>query len=126
MEAPSPSQVVLCRRRGKRGVRSATGLRRGATGSGARGKDRNFRERTQEKPLLARACVIAMALVSPAWAGADDYPPGLFEQSPLNGAPADAPRSHKAQGAPKEPLGRRAPGGCHHYRSWFYPWPQPC
>ena len=38
--------------------------------------------------MLARASLIALALASPAWGGPDDYPPGLFEHSPLNDTPA--------------------------------------
>jgi hypothetical protein len=76
--------------------------------------------------LLARAGLIALTLASPAWAGPDDYPPGLFEHSPLNGTPAGVRRIHTPPEQAKSPLGERASGACHHYRVWSYPWPQPC
>jgi hypothetical protein len=73
--------------------------------------------------MLARAALVAAALVSPAWAGPDDYPVGLFENSPVNDAPAAVHESHvrQAKNLPSEHS-----GGCHHYRVWSYPWPQPC
>jgi hypothetical protein len=42
--------------------------------------------------MLARATLIVLALASPAWAGPDDYPAGLFEHSPLNDTPAAVSR----------------------------------
>lgn len=76
--------------------------------------------------MLARASLIAFVLASPAWAGPDDYPPGLFENSPLNGAPAGVRRSHAPSGQAKNATSEPAGGACHHYRVWTYPWPQPC
>jgi hypothetical protein len=77
--------------------------------------------------MLARASLIVLALASPAWAGPDDYPTGLFERSPLNDTPAAASRrGHNSPGQAKNPRRERAGGGCHHYRDWRYPWPQPC
>ena len=51
------------------------------------------------------------------------YPPGLFENSPVidHEAPKAKPRDGK--GSKKH---RSAEGSCHHYRDWFYPYPQPC
>ena len=51
------------------------------------------------------------------------YPPGLFENSPvIDHEPAKAkPRDGK--GSKKH---RSSQGSCHHYRDWFYPYPQPC
>jgi hypothetical protein len=77
--------------------------------------------------MFARATLIALALTSPAWAGPDDYPAGLFEHSPLNDTPAALPRGgHRPPGQTKDPVSERASGSCHHYRVWSYPWPQPC
>ena len=76
--------------------------------------------------MLARASLIALALASPAWGGPDDYPPGLFEHSPLNDTPAGDRRSNRPPGQEKNPTSERASGACHHYRVWSYPWPQPC
>lgn len=81
--------------------------------------------------MSARASLIVLVALAlspcPAWAGADDYPAGLFERSPLNGAPAAASRrSPSAPGQAKNLPGERANGACHHYRVWTYPWPQPC
>jgi len=75
----------------------------------------------------------SLALVYAA-AQAQEYPPGLFERSPLiepQGSPV------KPQGSPRTGVWYRsqptqnsaseAPeGSCKHYREWFYPWPQPC
>ena len=77
--------------------------------------------------MLARASLIVLALASSAWAGPDDYPAGLFEHSPLNDTPAALSRGrHSAPGQVKNPASDRDGGGCHHYRVWSYPWPQPC
>jgi hypothetical protein len=76
--------------------------------------------------MLARASLIVLALASPAWAGPDDYPAGLFEHSPLNDTPAAAPRHSNPAEQARHPLSERASGDCHHYRVWTYPWPQPC
>ena len=78
--------------------------------------------------MLARTTLIVLALASPAWAGPDDYPAGLFEHSPLNDTPAAI--SHGSHSAPGQAMGRTRPasapaGACHHYRVWSYPWPQP-
>jgi hypothetical protein len=76
--------------------------------------------------MFLRASLVALALASPAWADSD-YPAGLFERSPLNDTPAGAPRrEHSPPGQAKNPPRARASGGCHHYREWRYPWPQPC
>ena len=75
--------------------------------------------------MLARATLIVLALASPAWAGPDDYPAGLFEHSPLNDTPAAVSRLRHSSQA-KNPPSERAGGDCHHYRVWSYPWPQPC
>ena len=78
------------------------------------------------------AVFFSLALVYAAQA--QEYPPGLFERSPLvesQGSPV------KPQGSPRTGVWRRsqatqnpaseAPeGSCKHYREWFYPWPQPC
>jgi transposase-like protein len=46
---------------------------------------------------------------------------------PLNNTPAAASRrGHNSPGQAKNPPRERASGGCHHYREWRYPWPQPC
>jgi hypothetical protein len=77
--------------------------------------------------MLARASLIVLALASPAWAGPDDYPAGLFERSPLNDTPAAvSQRRHSSPGQAKKLPSERASGACHHYRVWRYPWPQPC
>jgi len=76
--------------------------------------------------LLARASLIVLALVSPAWGGPDDYPPGLFEHSPLNDMLAGDRRSHRPPEQEKNPTNEPASGACHHYRVWSYPWRQPC
>ena len=76
--------------------------------------------------MFARASLFALVLASPAWAESD-YPAGLFERSPLNDTPAAASRrGHNSPGHAKNPPGERASSGCHHYRDWRYPWPQPC
>jgi hypothetical protein len=76
--------------------------------------------------MFARAGLVALVLASPAWADSD-YPAGLFERSPLNDTPAAASRrGHNSPGQAKNPPRERASGGCHHYREWRYPWPQPC
>ena len=76
--------------------------------------------------MLSRATLIVIALASPAWGGPDDYPPGLFEHSPLNDTPAGVSHGHRPPGETKNPASERASGACHHYRVWSYPWPQPC
>ena len=54
--------------------------------------------------MLARATLIVLALASPAWAGPDDYPAGLFEHSPLNDTPAAVSHgSHRPPGETKNP-----------------------
>ena len=76
--------------------------------------------------LFARASLVVLVLASPASAD-PDYPAGLFERSPLNDAPgAPLPRRGANHGHAKNPAGEPASGGCHHYRDWRYPWPQPC
>jgi hypothetical protein len=76
--------------------------------------------------MFARAGLVALVLASPAWADSD-YPAGLFERSPINDAPAAASRrGHNIPGQVKNPPGERDSGGCHHYREWRYPGPQPC
>jgi hypothetical protein len=70
--------------------------------------------------------VVLFVLASPAWADSD-YTAGLFESSPLNDTPAAA--SSRGHNLPKQAKSRPrecASGGCHHYREWRYPWPQPC
>jgi hypothetical protein len=78
------------------------------------------------------AILFSLALVYAAQA--QEYPPGLFERSPIvepHGSPV------KPQESPKTGVWRRsqltqnpasgvAQGSCKHYRDWFYPWPQPC
>jgi hypothetical protein len=74
-------------------------------------------------------------------AQAQEYPPGLFERSPLvepQGSPAKPQGSPvKSQGSPRtgvwhqsqateNPASEASGGSCKHYREWFYPWPQPC
>jgi hypothetical protein len=75
-------------------------------------------------------------------AQAQEYPPGLFERSPLV-EPQGSPR--KLQGSPRtgvyrshatpnpasevhmtQPASEAPEGSCKHYREWLYPWPQPC
>jgi hypothetical protein len=74
--------------------------------------------------VFARASLVALVLASPAWADSD-YPAGLFERSPLNDMPAAA--SSRGHNSPKQAKSRsREHGGCHHYREWRYPEPQPC
>ena len=76
--------------------------------------------------MFARASLIALVLASPAWADSD-YPAGLFERSPLNDTPAAASsRGHNSPKQAKSGARERASGGCHHYREWRYPGPQPC
>jgi len=75
--------------------------------------------------MFARASLVALVLASPAWADSD-YPAGLFERSPLNDTPLAASRRGHSPGQAKHPPRVRASGGCHHYREWRYPWPQPC
>ena len=86
------------------------------------------------------AILFSLALVYAAQA--QEYPPGLFERSPLV-EPQGSPR--KPQGSPRtgvyrshatqnpaseahmtQPASEAAEGSCKHYREWFYPWPQPC
>lgn len=76
--------------------------------------------------MFARASLIALVLASPAWAESD-YPDGLFEHSPVTDAPAAVPREGSLpSGQAETPSGDRTSGGCHHYREWRYPYPQPC
>ena len=76
--------------------------------------------------MFARASLVALALASPAWAD-PDYPAGLFERSPQNHTPATiSRRGHSRSGQAKNPPSERASGGCHHHRTWLYPWLQPC
>ena len=76
--------------------------------------------------MFVRASLVALVLASPAWAD-PDYPSGLFERSPLNDtSPAASRPGHNSPGQAKNPPTERASGGCHHYREWRYPWPQPC
>ena len=84
------------------------------------------------------AVLFSLALVYAAQA--QEYPPGLFERSPLvepQGSPVKPQGSPVPQGSPRTGVWRRsqltqnpaseAPeGSCKHYREWFYPWPQPC
>ena len=60
-------------------------------------------------------------------ARAQEYPPGLFERSPLV-EPQGSPRTgvwYRSHATPN--LASEAPkGSCKHYREWFYPSPQPC
>ena len=67
-------------------------------------------------------------------AQAQEYPPGLFERSPLiepQGTPAK-PQESPTRGVPyrsqatQNPASEAPRGSCKHYREWFYPWPQPC
>ena len=71
------------------------------------------------------AALFSLALVHAAQA--QDYPPGLFERSPLvkpQGGPGTGVgyRSRATQ----NPASEAPNGSCKHYREWFYPWPQPC
>jgi hypothetical protein len=76
--------------------------------------------------MFARASIVALVLASPAWADSD-YPVGLFEHSPVSDEPAAVShQGHNSLGQAKNPVRERAGGGCHHYRDWRYPWPQPC
>jgi hypothetical protein len=77
--------------------------------------------------MFVRAGLVALVLVSPAWADSD-YPAGLFERSPVTDMPAAAASSqgHDFPRQARNPARGRASDGCHHYREWFYPWPQPC
>ena len=85
------------------------------------------------------AALFSLALVHAAQA--QDYPPGLFERSPLvepQGSPVKPQGTPvKPQGSPRtgvsyrsqptqNPAGEAPEGSCKHYREWFYPWPQPC
>ena len=61
--------------------------------------------------MSARATLIVLALVSPALAGPDDYPAGLFEHSPLHDTPAAVSRlRHSPPGQAKNPASERASG----------------
>ena len=51
------------------------------------------------------------------------YPPGLFENSPVIDHEAAKAKPHDGKGTKKH---RSSEGSCHHYRDWFYPYPQPC
>jgi hypothetical protein len=76
--------------------------------------------------MLARVSLVALILASPAWADSD-YPAGLFERSPVTDGPAaDSRHPSPALGRTTRPSRDRARGGCHHYREWRYPYPQPC
>ncbi len=76
--------------------------------------------------MFARVSLVALVLATPAWADAD-YPAGLFERSPVTDAPAAAPPpGSRSVGQTTNPSKDRARGGCHHYRDWRYPYPQPC
>jgi hypothetical protein len=76
--------------------------------------------------MFVRAGLVALVLAAPAWADSD-YPAGLFERSPVTDAPAAAsPERSPAVGRARSPSRSRASGGCHHYRDWRYPYPQPC
>ena len=93
------------------------------------------------------AALFSLALVHAAQA--QDYPPGLFERSPLvepQGSPVKPQGTPvKPQGSPRtgvyrnqatrnpaseahmtQPASEAPEGSCKHYREWFYPWPQPC
>ena len=74
--------------------------------------------------MFARVSLVALVLASPAWADAD-YPAGLFEHSPVTDGPAAAPHPG-SRSVGKAPSKDGARGGCHHYREWRYPYPQPC
>jgi hypothetical protein len=64
---------------------------------------------------MARATFIVLAVASPAWAGPDDYPAGLFERSPLIDTSAAVTRPvHGRPGEPKDAARERASGACHH------------
>jgi len=76
--------------------------------------------------MFARAMLVAPILVSPAWADSDSLA-GLFEHSPLNDtSAATSSRGIVSRGKRNTQPRERARGGCHHYREWRYPWPQPC
>jgi len=69
--------------------------------------------------------VLIAILIAPLAVADSQYPPSLFENSPLVTTPYGARRpgpgtrpNHRA----REPES----GGCHHYGDWRYPWPQPC
>ena len=70
-------------------------------------------------------------LFSPALvyaAQAQEYPPGLFERSPLvepQGSPVKPQEGGRSR-ATQNPASEAPKGSCKHYREWFYPWPQPC
>jgi hypothetical protein len=73
----------------------------------------------------ALAVFFSLALVYAAQA--QEYPPGLFERSPLvkpQGGPGTGVgyRSRATQ----NPASEAPNGSCKHYREWFYPWSQPC
>ena len=79
------------------------------------------------------AVLFSLALVYATQA--QEYPPGLFERSPLvepQGSPRTGVyRSHATQNPASEahttqPASEAPEGSCKHYREWFYPWPQPC
>jgi hypothetical protein len=66
--------------------------------------------------MFARASLIALALTSPAWAGPDDYPAGLFEHSPVSDTPATVSRrGHNHPGQTKTPPSENASVACHHH-----------
>ena len=76
--------------------------------------------------MFVRAGLVAFFLATPAWADSD-YPAGLFERSPVTDTPAAASsQGNDSPGHSKNPPRARASEGCHHYREWRYPWPQPC
>jgi hypothetical protein len=69
-------------------------------------------------------------------AQAQEYPPGLFERSPLIEPQGERSSLVKPQGSPRtgvyrshatqNPASEAPEGSYKHYREWFYPWPQPC
>lgn len=63
--------------------------------------------------------MILLALILAA-AEPSDYPPGLFEHSPL----IERHGGHRPRHERHER--REDGGGCHHYEDWRYPYPQPC
>lgn len=49
----------------------------------------------------------------------EEYPPGLFENSPVI-------NQHNYHKSKKEHRKHEKDNGCHHYENWNYPYPQPC
>jgi hypothetical protein len=71
--------------------------------------------------ILAMGVMVAQGM--PPAPDDNGYPPGLFENSPVIDHDAAKAKPHD-EGVNKKH--RSSERSCHHYRDWFYPYPQPC